>query len=103
MSGGEISTCVSRGQSANQPEKLTAPGFMGARTIRLRPPCLTPFNAAKANGRLPCGSYWFTPWHFLYFLPLPQGQGSLRPTLSPVRRCAVGALSPPPARLDAAS
>src|SRR3972149_2153209 len=21
------------------------------------------------------------PWHFLYFLPLPQGQGSLRPTL----------------------
>src|SRR3972149_6170626 len=20
------------------------------------------------------------PWHFLYFLPLPQGQGSLRPT-----------------------
>ncbi len=23
----------------------------------------------------------YTPWHFLYFLPLPQGQGSLRPTL----------------------
>lgn len=22
-----------------------------------------------------------SPWHFLYFLPLPQGQGSLRPTL----------------------
>ena len=20
------------------------------------------------------------PWHFLYFLPEPQGQGSLRPT-----------------------
>jgi pilus assembly protein CpaE len=27
------------------------------------------------------------PWHFLYFFPLPQGQGSLRPTFSPVRRC----------------
>ena len=24
------------------------------------------------------------PWHFLYFLPLPQGQGSLRPTLGSV-------------------
>ncbi len=23
------------------------------------------------------------PWHALYFFPLPQGQGSLRPTLSP--------------------
>jgi hypothetical protein len=22
-----------------------------------------------------------TPWHFLYFFPDPQGQGSLRPTL----------------------
>src|SRR5439155_6155412 len=25
------------------------------------------------------------PWHFLNFLPLPQGQGSLRPTFSDVR------------------
>src|SRR3954462_5018258 len=24
----------------------------------------------------------FAPWLFLYFFPLPQGQGSLRPTLS---------------------
>ena len=23
------------------------------------------------------------PWHFLYFLPLPHGQGSLRPTFLP--------------------
>ena len=23
----------------------------------------------------------YAPWHFLYFFPLPQGQGSLRPTL----------------------
>ena len=27
-------------------------------------------------------AYAPAPWHFLYFLPLPQGQGSLRPTLS---------------------
>ena len=27
----------------------------------------------------------FVPWHFLYFLPLPQGQGSLRPTFLPSR------------------
>src|SRR4051812_4865672 len=26
-----------------------------------------------------------TPWHFLYFLPLPQGQGSLRPTFGASR------------------
>src|SRR2546427_10347159 len=25
------------------------------------------------------------PWHFLYFFPLPQGQGSFRPTFAPVR------------------
>jgi hypothetical protein len=25
------------------------------------------------------------PWHFLYFFPLPQGQGSLRPTLLSAR------------------
>ena len=27
-------------------------------------------------------TYATAPWHFLYFLPLPQGQGALRPTLS---------------------
>ena len=27
-----------------------------------------------------------TPQHFLYFLPLPQGQGSLRPTFGASRR-----------------
>ena len=27
----------------------------------------------------------YVPWHFLYFFPLPQGQGSLRPTLSSLR------------------
>ena len=27
-----------------------------------------------------------TPWHFLYFLPLPQGQGSFLPTRGSVRR-----------------
>ena len=28
----------------------------------------------------------FTPWHFLYFLPLPQKQGSLRPSFGVSRR-----------------
>jgi hypothetical protein len=27
----------------------------------------------------------YTPWHFLYFFPLPQGHGSLRPTFSSLR------------------
>ena len=43
------------------------------------------------------------PWHFLYFLPLPQGQGSLRPTFSPVRRWAAWAASPAPANCAASS
>ena len=36
------------------------------------------------------------PWHFLYFLPLPQGQGSLRPTFLPSRRtvCTLARLPP---------
>ena len=29
--------------------------------------------------------YTFAPWHFLYFLPDPQGQGLLRPTFAPAR------------------
>jgi hypothetical protein len=31
------------------------------------------------------------PWHFLYFFPLPQGQGSLRPTLFSARWAGAGA------------
>ena len=27
--------------------------------------------------------YWLRPWQFLYFLPDPQGQGSLRPMRGP--------------------
>src|SRR5215471_17829267 len=34
------------------------------------------------------------PWHFLYFLPDPQGQGSLRPTLACPRTTCCGALPP---------
>src|SRR5678810_251114 len=34
------------------------------------------------------GDLAYAPWHFLYFFPLPQGQGSLRPTLSSLR-CTV--------------
>src|SRR5215831_278762 len=30
------------------------------------------------------------PWHFLYFFPLPQGQGSLRPTFSLLRWTVCG-------------
>ena len=35
------------------------------------------------------------PWHFLYFLPLPQGQGSLRPTFGPSRRTVCTSSVPP--------
>src|SRR5215471_16397931 len=34
------------------------------------------------------------PWHFLYFLPDPQGQGSLRPTLADPRTTCCGVVLP---------
>ena len=38
---------------------------------------------AGAAALVSCGAaYAAAPWHFLYFLPLPHGQSSLRPTLS---------------------
>src|SRR5580704_10173758 len=36
------------------------------------------------------------PWHFLYFFPLPQGHGSLRPTLAPAATVFVPPESSPP-------
>ena len=38
--------------------------------------------------RAPCYSYAFLPQQFLYFFPLPQGQGSFRPTFGAFR-CTV--------------
>src|SRR3954465_5724225 len=40
-------------------------------------------------------------WQFLYFLPLPHGHGSLRPTFSPRLRIGSGFLSPLPAAMAA--
>src|SRR5215211_3707840 len=38
------------------------------------------------------------PWHFLYFFPLPHGQGSLRPTFGSSRRTVFTLASSPPTR-----
>jgi hypothetical protein len=38
-----------------------------------------------------------TPWHFLYFLPEPQGQGSLRPTFAAERTGFGGSTGAAPA------
>ena len=35
------------------------------------------------------------PWHCLYFLPLPQGQGSLRPTRTPSGSASSSSAWPP--------
>jgi len=43
------------------------------------------------------------PWQCLYFLPLPQGQGSLRPTLGRARSCGIGFFSSPVAAAASAS
>src|SRR5438094_7170740 len=52
------------------------------------------FESAPAEGGGPPA-----PWHFLYFLPLPQGQGSLRPIFSRRMTCCGFSRVPPPAIL----
>src|SRR3954468_20765049 len=42
--------------------------------------------------------YVSCPWHFLYFLPLPHGHGSLRPTFGWSRRTVLTPASSPPTR-----
>ena len=37
-------------------------------------------DSASRSGRATSAIYLFLPWQFLNFLPLPHGQGSLRPT-----------------------
>src|SRR5271165_4149716 len=54
------------------------------------------YPAALATGYKPLRAYVYAPQHFLYFLPLPQGQGSLRPTLSPRTTCWTGPCAPAP-------
>ena len=39
-------------------------------------------NGGRAVDPGAAGGAHAAPWHFLYFLPLPQGHGSLRPTFS---------------------
>src|SRR5205814_2620644 len=39
--------------------------------------------------------YAAAPWHFLNFLPLPQGQGSLRPTPAYGFAANAGSVTPP--------
>jgi hypothetical protein len=63
---------------------------MGSASLRLAGPFgfaqgrLTrrPVPTRSWDGRAYLGCRFYAPWHFLYFLPEPQGQGSLRPTFS---------------------
>src|SRR4051812_19481729 len=43
----------------------------------------------------PCLHHAAAPWHFLYFLPLPHGHGSFRPTFGSSRRTVLMASSRP--------
>src|SRR2546427_13145945 len=52
-----------------------------------RPPRSTLFpytTLFRSRASKACGAGAQAPWHFLNFLPLPQGQGSLRPGCSPL-------------------
>lgn len=52
----------------------------------------------KKTSLLPIGCFSYAvvpaPWHFLYFLPEPQGHGSFLPTLACPRTTCCGALAP---------
>lgn len=50
---------------------------------------LRPEVAGSVPGERRKGNYVSAPWQCLYFLPLPQGHGSLRPTLGPLRTIGV--------------
>src|ERR1035437_6650353 len=51
----------------------------------------------KRDTRVPLA---YAPWHFLYFLPLPQGQGSLRPVFWPVTTGVAPREPAPPAHCN---
>src|SRR5882672_10468992 len=54
------------------------------------------WEGGSANRSLiPLSPHAAAPWHFLYFFPLPQGQGSLRPTFGSSRRTVLITSSPP--------
>lgn len=58
------------------------------------PPCRT---ECDKDG-VPVLGVNYAPWHFLYFFPDPQGQGSFRPTFScPRTTCCTCCASPAPA------
>src|SRR5580700_4640145 len=54
-------------------------------------------HSTRSEGRNSERRLLYAPQHFLYFLPLPQGQGSLRPTFSPRTTCCTACISPAPA------
>src|SRR3954451_10296979 len=63
-----------------------------------RPPGRPPRRGAWIRLRSPhqaSGEVVDAPWHFLYFLPLPQGHGSLRPTFGSSRFTWRTVSSPP--------
>src|SRR5271165_5970965 len=63
--------------------------------VAINPPKEYP--AAPATGPYLTRPPSYAPQHFLYFLPLPQGQGSFRPTLSPRTTCCTASCAPAPA------
>lgn len=67
------------------PRTPTFPPHPGAAELRV-PRGMMP-RGRGSRGQRPLAGYF--PQHFLYLAPLPQGQGSLRPTLGPSRRTVV--------------
>ena len=54
--------------------KFRRQAFVRCRTVKL-----------TRGGEVDAAILLYIPWHFLYFFPLPQGHGSLRPTFSSLR------------------
>src|SRR5882762_3745339 len=63
-------------------------------SMRKRPTQVGP----RDEERRRVSGYAAAPWHFLYFFPLPHGQGSFRPTFGSSRRMVFTSASSPPTR-----
>ena len=86
------------GPRQTRAKKIAATSSRGCLARLQSRECLRDVKACVDGHRTTCGDEAgnYLPWHRLYFLPLPHGQGSLRPTLStsrfvePLGRAAIG-------------
>ena len=80
---GTTVVCCGTSRTSSKVKAVARPASEG---VRVNAPVLSSMCSSMSGS---------APWHFLYFFPLPQGQGSLRPTLGSSRRTVLITSSPP--------